>query len=218
VTSEAIPSLLRSVDIDITPFAEERAAAELESQVRSSIGSLESHAPFDIAHNADLALARLAYALARVIRPAIIVETGVGYGVSTAFLLQALRMNGAGALHSVDLPPLANDADEFVGYLVPVGLRDRWILHRGSARRVLPGVLRAAGAVDLFLHDSLHTRRHMLWEFNTVRPFLGRSAVLLSDDVGRNTAFSDWVRSAAPRLSLTLYEPDKATLAGVAVL
>ena len=44
------------------------------------------------------------YAVLRTVRPQVVVETGVANGFSTAFSLLALRANGEGHLHSIDLP------------------------------------------------------------------------------------------------------------------
>src|SRR5947208_313273 len=49
------------------------------------------------------------YAVLRKLRPRVAVETGVCNGVSTAFLLLALAENGAGELHSIDLPEIAGE-------------------------------------------------------------------------------------------------------------
>ena len=43
--------------------------------------------------------------------------------------------------------------------------------------------------VDLFFHDSLHTTRHMLFEFRVAWRHLRRGGVLVSDDVFWNPAF-----------------------------
>ena len=48
--------------------------------------------------------AHLLYAVCRLIRPRIVVETGVAAGVSSAFILKALEDNSYGILHSIDEP------------------------------------------------------------------------------------------------------------------
>jgi hypothetical protein len=111
--------------------------------------------------------------------------------VSSAFILRALEENGHGVLHSVDLPPLKREYEKFWGIAVPCALRGRWNLHRGSSRRVLPGLLGQTGAVDLFVHDSLHTHRNMRREFEAVWPRLRTGGMILADDVERNRAFGE---------------------------
>ena len=93
--------------------------------------ALPPDAPFSLFHNGDFGLGRLCYMLVRVTRPSSVVETGVCYGVTSAFLLQAIRVNGNGCLHSIDFPPFGQSGDEFVGRLVPEQLRSYWRLHRG---------------------------------------------------------------------------------------
>ena len=46
----------------------------------------------------------LNYYLIRKLKPEIIVETGVWHGISTAYILLALKANSSGKLFSIDLP------------------------------------------------------------------------------------------------------------------
>lgn len=51
------------------------------------------------------------YAACRSVKPKVVVETGVRRGVSTAFILQALKDIKTGRLYSVDLPNVIVDGD-----------------------------------------------------------------------------------------------------------
>lgn len=53
----------------------------------------------------------------------------------------------------------------------------------GNSLRVLPRLLQRCGSIDLFHHDSLHTWRHMTWEYETAFRFLSGNGVLSSDDI-----------------------------------
>jgi len=44
------------------------------------------------------------YAICRKLKPHVVIETGVHYGASSAFILQALYDNNFGHLYSIDLP------------------------------------------------------------------------------------------------------------------
>ena len=44
------------------------------------------------------------YVVVRALKPDVVVETGVGSGVSSTFILSAIGHSGAGRLYSVDLP------------------------------------------------------------------------------------------------------------------
>ena len=203
---------------DVEAVLQEAALRSVEEEVSRSIRGLPPDAPFPLYHNGDFSLARLCYVLARVTQPSSVVETGVCYGVTSAFLLQALRTNGGGRLHSIDLPPLGRAGDEFVGRLVPEHLTNDWRLHRGRSADLLPELARELGQIDFFLHDSLHTYRNMRHEFEIVTPFLSPQAVLVADDVEGNSAFMDWVSRTRPLYSAVLEEHSKQSLLGVAVL
>jgi hypothetical protein len=178
---------------------------------------MPENAPFESFHNGDLRLGRLAYALGRCMKPRVIVETGTCYGVSSSFFLKALKTNNCGVLHSVDLPPLGRWGDQFIGALIPNELRCAWKLHRGSSRRLLPGILAHLGKIDLFLHDSLHTYGNILMECRTVAPHLNRPAVVIVDDVQDNAAFLDWIGASQPDFYTVVSELQKNALLGVAV-
>ncbi len=169
----------------------EPALTEIEDDTRRLLEDIRREDPFSKRWAADSLLARCCYLLCRLIQPSVVVETGVAYGVSSAFILMALEENGRGTLHSVDLPPLRREAERFWGIAVPEELRGRWRLYRGASGRVLPRLLRETGPVDLFVHDSLHTLRNMRREFETVWPYLRTGGALLADDVERNRAFGE---------------------------
>jgi hypothetical protein len=82
---------------------------------------------------------------------------------------------------------------------------------------MLPKIVKDVGQVDLFVHDSLHTYRNMLREFETVQPWLSPRAAVVADDIESNEAFRDWVAKALPEYSVTLHEQSKRSLLGVAL-
>jgi hypothetical protein len=185
--------------------------------VEQMIGTLPADAPFARAHNGDVALGQICYIICRLLRPAVVVETGVAYGVSTACLLQAIRVNGRGQLHSIDLPPLGPAADDYVGFVVPEELRARWRLYRGTSRRILPDLLRQTGAVGLFCHDSLHTSRNMEYEFATVLPHLSDHSAIIADDVQKNSVFEQLAVKSRPAARFTLAGESKPNATGVCI-
>lgn len=145
------------------------------------------------------------YALVRVMQPDQVVETGVCDGFSTRFLLLAMERNGRGMLHSIDLPnqdvELAPEGSRQrdvmatgreTGWLVPASLRSRWQLHLGDAKVLLPALLPKLGPIDVFIHDSLHTYEHMMFEYRAAWPHLRAGGILLSDDTDWNTAFPEF--------------------------
>jgi hypothetical protein len=214
---EVLAGMEKTLEFKFNGVCDESACSEILKEVRSRIEKNLFRAPFALLHNGDFALAKLCYLACRALKPAVVLETGVAYGVTSAFILKALDVNGRGVLHSIDLPPLDRDADQFVGILIPPALKNRWELHRGTSRRLLPALLLELQRVDLFVHDSLHTYRNINWELKTVRPHLGRPCVVIADDVENNSAFSDWIRATRPNFSATLQELEKKDLFGVSV-
>jgi predicted O-methyltransferase YrrM len=191
----------------------EPALREVEERTRRLLGEIRATDAFNQRWAADSLFARLCYLACRLVTPDTVVETGVAYGVSSAFLLKAMQQNGRGTLHSIDLPPLRREYARFWGVALPEDLRQGWRLHRGASRRVLPGLLRETGPVGLFVHDSLHTRRNMRREFDAVWPNLSPGGLLLADDVERNRAFAD-VRRKDPSLWRVVRDREREPLHG----
>ena len=191
----------------------EPALGEIEEDTRRLLKSIHREDPFDRRWAADSLLARCCYLMCRILEPAVVVETGVAYGVSSAFILRALQENGRGVLHSVDLPPLRRGYERYWGMAVDGALGDRWVLHRGASARVLPGLLEELETVDLFVHDSLHTYRNMRREFEALWPNLRTGGALVADDVERNRAFGE-LRRKSPALLRVVGDREERPLHG----
>jgi len=138
------------------------------------------------------------YAVARAVKPEIVVETGVANGVSSAYLLFALLRNGKGILHSIDVgDPVFLPAGRGPGWIVPDWLRSRWQLHIGDAVKLLPVLLQDLGRVEMFIHDSQHTYEHMKFELELGYPHVRDGGLLLADDASWNLAFSEFAAQTA---------------------
>ena len=148
------------------------------------------------------------YILVRAARPTVIIETGVFDGLATALTLDALSRNASGLLISIDLPAVETIAGSThampettlppgrqPGWIIPEALRARHQLLLGDSRVVLPEALERFPAIDVFLHDSLHTYEHMTFEYRTAWPHLRSGGYLLSDDIMWNAAFHQFSRS-----------------------
>src|SRR6266852_4277888 len=78
--SEAL-SVLEEALGPIRPFFQETELTALEREVSGGLKALAARAPFSLAHNADVELAHFCYAISRSLAPAVILESGVAYGV-----------------------------------------------------------------------------------------------------------------------------------------
>jgi predicted O-methyltransferase YrrM len=137
----------------------------------------------------------LLYLLVRFLRPEVVVETGVANGFSSSFILKALDQNAEGILHSIDLHyreglmvPLGKE----LGWVIPNEIRYRWSLHLGESTKVLPKLLSELGSIDIFFHDSRHTYKTMMSEYEIAWPYLKNGGLLVSDDATSNDAFLDF--------------------------
>lgn len=164
------------------------------------------------------------YAIMREARPEIVIETGTATGSMTSWILSAMQRNGRGRLLSIDIPPRAGTltmditlSERQVGLLIPAQYRSRWDYHKGDAKLLLPTLL-AQNSVDVFIHDSLHTRTHMLFEYNVARALLKPNALIISDDILCNKSFFAFVSAHSlrsygcisnPNLGLTINSFDE---------
>src|SRR5580658_817676 len=127
-------------------------------------------ASFKAYNDGDAGMVRAVWCLVRHLKPRNVVETGVAHGVTSRFILEALKRNGGGQLWSIDLPPREKVWQEQVGIAVDNRHLDRWSYIRGSSRRRLPKLLTRLGEIDLFIHDSLHSERNVRFELDRAWP------------------------------------------------
>ena len=143
------------------------------------------------------------YLVCHFFKPVKVVETGVHYGASSAFMLKALKGFG-GQLYSIDLPNNRYTRDNGLvhsdklpiekpsGFVVPEDLRTNWKLILGDSREELPKLLESIGEIDVFHHDSMHTHDLMTFEFENAWSHIKPGGLLLSDDADWNSAFDDF--------------------------
>jgi predicted O-methyltransferase YrrM len=135
------------------------------------------------------------YGLTRWRRPTVVVESGGYVGMSSAFILKALADEG---LVNAKLCSLEWDQNCDHGALIPSELRSQFMPRQGRVedfikRNQLPP------RIDMFLHDSSHRYRHMLWEFRQFWDRMGDGGLLVSHDVHFNPAFAEFVAKTQAR-------------------
>ena len=112
------------------------------------------------------------YAFVRILRPKIVVETGVDKGLGAVVLCRALERNAAegydGHYYGTDIEPSA-------GWLLdsPFGT----ILRGDSIES-----LRALSDVDLFINDSDHSSDYEAREYEVMATRMARGGVMLGDN------------------------------------
>lgn len=153
-------------------------------------------------NDGDAALVRPIWSLTRCMRPKSIVETGVGHGVTSRLILEALERNGSGRLWSIDRPPVERKWREQTGLAVGEQNRHRWSHVHGSSRRRLPRVLSELGTIDLFVHDSLHSERNVRFEVDRAWAVLRPGGAIVVDDIDMNRGFHTFRESFSDLRSL----------------
>jgi methyltransferase family protein len=153
-------------------------------------------------NDGDPPLIRAIWCLIRQLGPHKVVETGVAHGVISRFILEELERNKAGRLWSIDLPQLKPVWRDHVGIAVGDCYPHRWSLIRGSSRRRLAPLLSQVGAIDLFVHDSLHSERNLRFELDRAWAALRPSGAIVVDDVDANWGFRSFLEAHPGHSSL----------------
>ena len=144
--------------------------------------------------------AAVLYVICRILKPKVVVETGVASGTSAVGILSALEANHEGALHSIDLPAgryitdsggVWEDVSSATGpgWLVPERLKPRWTIHIGPSRALLHEVLSNAKSIELFYHDSEHTKENMDYELELAFEYLNAEGFILADNSNWSNSF-----------------------------
>ena len=150
--------------------------------------------PYPTDYSVPINSGLLLYIICKVIKPKKIIETGVAYGHSSCFILEALSKNNSGKLFSIDSIFRPWETKEGIGSMIPNKLKINWEMNFGTSKNNLKKLLDKEKEIDIFIHDSLHTYDNMMFEFETVWKYIKKDGFLLSDDISGNNAFYDFCR------------------------
>jgi hypothetical protein len=157
-------------------------------------------------NDGDRAQAEALWCLVAHMRPATVVETGVAHGITSRVVLEGIQRNGSGHLWSVDLPAVDPALHCEIGMAVPGTSRDR-----------LPGVVSNLKQLDLFIHDSLHTRRNLCFELDTAWPAVRAGGVAVVDDIDHSLGFRAFIDRAVPGAWIAARHVTGSGLWGIAI-
>ena len=175
--------------IQITDYLTELSNSEyFFSELEKKLKIIEN-----IDHTGDLRFHSVTlYLLVRILKPKFLIETGVAYGKSTTYILEAINKNNCGELVSIDLPNKKGvrlkdgaytSAEEYgIGWLVPERLKKNWSLIIGNSISKLNEIEKIY-EVDFFFHDSLHTYDHLKSELSIVSGsiFKNKGTIIVDD-------------------------------------
>ena len=144
----------------------------LRDHLQNGVRLLKGFRDIEIAYGRRLGW----YALARLLRPHTIVESGVHQGVGSCVLCAALLRNAAegheGRYYGTDVDP--NAGKLFTAPYTSVGE----ILYGDSIRSLIA----FDQPIDLFINDSDHAAEYEYREYVTIKDKLGRNGVILGDN------------------------------------
>jgi len=117
------------------------------------------------------------YAIARIIKPAVVVETGVHHGVGALVLSRALQLNRSEGFKGAYF---GTDIDLNAGFLIKDFLSENCSVLYGDSIESL----RTFGdqTIDLFINDSDHSVIYEYQEFLEVESKLSKRGIILGDN------------------------------------
>jgi hypothetical protein len=141
------------------------------------------------------------YALARALKPKVVVETGIDKGLGALILNHALLRNKAeghpGRYFGTDINPEA-------GYLLGEGFGEQGKILYGDSISSL-GALDET--IDLFVNDSDHSADYEYREYQTVRDKFSSRAVILGDNAHVTDKLSLFAKETGRRFLFFKEEP-----------
>ncbi len=137
----------------------------------------------------------LLYHLCEHIKAEKVIETGVAYGWSSLAILLSMQNRKKGSLISIDLPYLQRNTEQSVGCVVSEELKRYWTLMKCSDRMGLDKAIRNLGTIDLCHYDSDKNYHGRMWAYPRLWKALRKGGIFLSDDIGDNFAFRDFMNS-----------------------
>ena len=136
----------------------------------------------------------LIYFLIRLLRPDIVVETGVAAGFSSLSILSALKKNKKGRLYSSDFPYFRiKDPEKYIGIVVNKNLRKNWKLLIEGDKQNLPKIINEVNKIDIFIYDSDKTYIGKKESLEKIYPLLTKDSLIIIDDIEIDSFFHDYI-------------------------
>lgn len=132
----------------------------------------------------------------RILKPEVVVETGVAAGFSSYAVLESLRRNKKGRLYSSDFPYFRlPEPEKYIGIIVPDTLKNNWKLYIDGDRKNLPKIIAQVNNIDIFHFDSDKSYLGRKYAMDLIVPKMNADGLLIMDDIQDNSFFYDYVTS-----------------------
>ncbi len=184
-----------AVDAGVSQVTEYLQEVTSDEALRRHIAERTERSPYSTISDAEARYGRRIgwYALVRLQRPAVVVETGVDKGLGTCVIASALLRNteegSPGKVVAIDISPRA-------GWLIAQPYSEVVELVIDDSHAALSSL---DDAIDLFIHDSAHTYEHEAGEYQIIKERLSDDAVLLSDNAHGLPTLMDFAEATGQR-------------------
>ena len=121
------------------------------------------------------------YALIRIYKPSIVVESGTEKGLGSLIIDRALEKNAHGRLFTLDI-------DIYAGGLLDPDDRQRISLITGDSVQSLEEI----NNVDFFIQDSNHSVIHEKLELEALEKRLTKHSIIISDNAHESNVLYEW--------------------------
>lgn len=116
------------------------------------------------------------YALVRIKKPKVVIETGVDKGLGATVLCAALKRNSdegfAGKYYGTDIVPTA-------GWLLKPPYAEMGEILYGDS---VESLRKLEAEIDIFINDSDHSAEYEMLEYETILPKLSKQGIILADN------------------------------------
>ena len=159
-----VDELEASIEDFLTSINSRGVLEQIDYELQKNLPAFRYKTLRSFRYNKDwISILESIYVLIRLLKPNLIVETGVGeIGMSSTYILTALEDNNRGYLNSIDPDKFYSLYGYHVGAGIPENLRKRHNLVKGISQTSLEPLLSKLGQIDLFLHDGDHKFRTKL--------------------------------------------------------
>ncbi len=165
ITGETPPAVQRYVD-------EIKMNQELKLRIKSALAETDYPADIDIRFGRRVGW----YALIRILKPKLVIETGVDHGIGLSVICEALKLNRSEGFRG---KYIGTDIDPLAGKLASPEYGDFAQIIYGDSIASLSNLTET---IDLFINDSDHSAEYELSEYQTIIEKLSDRAVILGDN------------------------------------
>ncbi|MBN1117999.1 MAG: class I SAM-dependent methyltransferase [Bacteroidales bacterium] len=200
-------------NVDFTTIMNYIYEVESDEELKSAIISAINQSPEGRYADKEVRFGRRLgwYAMVRILKPKVVIETGIDKGLGSIILCAALLRNKKegfdGRYYGTDINPKA-------GYLLSGKYKEVGEVLYGDS---IESLKKFDKKIDLFINDSDHSEDYEYQEYCTIKDMLGDKAVILGDNAHCTTKLSEFSFETGRKFLLFHEEPLNFWYPGAAI-